>query len=103
MNQWRIFILDHHDYLMPFLDRINSNGVCIYASRTLLFLRSDNTLKPIAIELSLPISFPGFSEDQEISRVYIPAAKDQEGALWQYAKAHVMANDSVYHQLVSHW
>jgi lipoxygenase len=99
MNQWRMFILDHHDYLMPFLGRINTKGVCVYASRTLLFLRSDNTLKPIVIELSLP----DYSSGKEISREFLPASEGTEAALWQLAKAHVASNDSVYHQLISHW
>ncbi|KAG7025475.1 Linoleate 9S-lipoxygenase 5, chloroplastic [Cucurbita argyrosperma subsp. argyrosperma] len=96
----RIFMLDHHDYLMPFLNRINSSNVFAYASRTLLFLRTDSTLKPLAIELSLPYSE---AEGGEISWVYLPAPEGLEAALWQLAKAHVAANDSVYHQLVSHW
>lgn len=100
MQQWRIFILDHHDYLMPYLDRINMQEVCVYASRTLLFRREDYTLKPVAIELSLP----GDNDDEEISRVFVPAATEgPERALWQLAKAHVAANDSGYHQLISHW
>ncbi|KAL2488318.1 Linoleate 9S-lipoxygenase 5 [Forsythia ovata] len=74
MNQGRIFILDHHDYLMPFLSRINTEGICAYASRTLLFLRSDATLKPLAIELSLPSSLP----HKEINRVFCPAINGTE-------------------------
>lgn len=99
MNNWRIFILDHHDYLIPFLRKINTKDVCTYASRTLLFLKSDATLKPIAIELS----FPGLVEGQEISWVFTPARQGEAEALWHYAKAHVAVNDTVYHQLVSHW
>jgi hypothetical protein len=99
MNEWRIFILDHHDYLMSYLSKINTKGVCAYASRTLFFLRTDDTLKPLAIELSLP----GSSEDTEVSRVFLPANQGTEAALWQLAKAHVAANDSAYHQLISHW
>ncbi|KAL6211026.1 hypothetical protein ACLB2K_016254 [Fragaria x ananassa] len=98
MNNWRILILDHHDYLMPFLSRINTNDVCIYASRTLLFLKSDSTLRPLAIELSLP-----GSGGDEINQVLVPASQGEAAALWHYAKAHVAVNDSVYHQLVSHW
>ncbi|KAL9457132.1 hypothetical protein AB3S75_006216 [Citrus x aurantiifolia] len=98
MNQWRIYILDHHDYLTPFLSGINTSSVCAFASRTLLFLRSDATLKPVAIELSLP----GLSSD-EVNRVFLPAKEGIEAALWQLAKAHVLANDSAYHQLVTHW
>ncbi|KAJ8561474.1 hypothetical protein K7X08_033951 [Anisodus acutangulus] len=99
MNQWRIFILDHHNYLMPFLGRINKNGVCAYASRTLLFLKDDATLKPLAIELSLP----GVSPGTEIHRVFRPGTNGTEAALWQLAKAHVAVNDSGYHQPISHW
>ncbi|CAN0859060.1 Linoleate 9S-lipoxygenase 5 [Linum grandiflorum] len=98
MEQWRIFILDHHDYLMPFFSRINAEGVCAYASRTLLFLRSDATLKPLVIELSLP----GFSRGTTKSRIILPASHGTEAALWHLAKAHVTANDYAYHQLVSH-
>ncbi|KAL7201185.1 hypothetical protein ACSBR1_032983 [Camellia fascicularis] len=99
MYQWRIFILDHHDYLMPFLNRMNTKGVCAYASRTLLFLRNDKTLKPLAIELSLPSSSGG----AEIHRVFIPSMQGTEAALWQFAKSHVAVNDSCHHQLISHW
>lgn len=99
MQQWRMFILDHHDYLMPLLDRINTKGICAYASRTLLFLRNDATLKPIAIELSLPAS-PTYNKN---SQVFLPASQGTEAALWQLAKAHVAANDAAYHQLISHW
>ncbi|CBI35577.3 unnamed protein product, partial [Vitis vinifera] len=99
MNQWRILILDHHDYLLPFLNRINTKGICVYASRTLLFLRDDHTLKLLAIELSLP----GSSADMEINRVFLPTTQGTEAALWLLAKAHVAVNDSAYHQLISHW
>ncbi|KAG5514887.1 hypothetical protein RHGRI_036064 [Rhododendron griersonianum] len=99
INQWRIFILDHHDYLMPFLSRINTKGVCAYASRTLLFLRKDSTLKPLAIELSLPIP----SARNERQRVFLPSTHGSEAAVWQLAKAHVVSNDACHHQLISHW
>lgn len=56
-------------------------------------------MKPIAIELSLP----GNNEGEEISRVFTPATEGTDGALWQLAKAHVAANDSGHHQLISHW
>ncbi|KAF2306985.1 hypothetical protein GH714_023028 [Hevea brasiliensis] len=51
----KLFILDYHDVLMPYLRLINEEtSTKIYASRTLLFLKEDGTLKPLAIELSLP-------------------------------------------------
>ncbi|KAK4794589.1 hypothetical protein SAY86_012583 [Trapa natans] len=103
IHRKRMFILDHHDYLMPFLGRINKRGVVrAYASRTLLFLRDDSTMKPVAIELSLP----GAAHGSEFNRVFrpVPASRgDSEAALWQLAKAHVTSNDSAYHHLVSHW
>ncbi|GMY21570.1 probable linoleate 9S-lipoxygenase 5, partial [Fagus crenata] len=96
----RLFILDHHDAFMPYLNRINSTSTKTYASRTLLFLQNDGALKPLAIELSLP-----HSEDEKlgaISKVFTPAEQGVEGSIWQLAKAYAAVNDSGYHQLVSH-
>ncbi|KAK1290588.1 putative linoleate 9S-lipoxygenase 5 [Acorus calamus] len=101
MRERRLFVLDHHDYLMPYLTRINSQpGVFAYASRTLLFLKDDGTLKPIAIELSLP---GDGGDGGEVSKVFMPARYGTDRALWELAKAHVSANDSGHHQLISHW
>ncbi|OAY75692.1 putative linoleate 9S-lipoxygenase 4 [Ananas comosus] len=98
----RLFILDHHDAFMPYLNRINSLGhMCIYATRTLLFLKSDGTLKPLAIELSLP--HPDGDQHGAVSKVYTPADRGVEGSVWQLAKAYAAVNDSGYHQLISHW
>ncbi|XP_030547739.2 linoleate 9S-lipoxygenase 6-like isoform X1 [Rhodamnia argentea] len=99
MSQNKIFILDHHDYLMPFLNRINTKGICAYASRTLLFSSRDGMLKPVAIELSFPDSW----SDEEVHEVFVPASQGIEAALWQLAKTQVTANDSAHHQLISHW
>ncbi|KAL6865003.1 hypothetical protein ACP4OV_016154 [Aristida adscensionis] len=99
LDEKRLYILDHHDYLMPYLRRINTLGVCIYASRTLLFLKDDGTLKPLVIELCLPDG----GGDGEISRIFLPAREGTDGHLWQLAKAHVSVDDSGYHQLISHW
>ena len=96
-----MFILDHHDTLMPFLNRINSTSTKVYACRTLLFLQEDSTLKPLAIELSLP--HPKGEKFGCVSKIYTPASKGVEGSLWQLAKAYVAINDSGYHQLISHW
>ncbi|VFQ98731.1 unnamed protein product [Cuscuta campestris] len=97
----QLFILNHHDMLMPYLRRINSTSNKIYASRTLLFLQTDGTLKPIAIELSLPSSL-GDKFGAE-SKVYTPAEQGVENGVWELAKAYVAVNDSGVHQLVSHW
>ncbi|KAM1095501.1 hypothetical protein EV1_010459 [Malus domestica] len=97
----KLFILDHHDSLMPYLRRINSTSNKIYGSRTLLFLQNDGTLKPLVIELSLP--HPNGDQFGCISNVYSPAEQGVEGSIWQLAKAYVAVNDSGYHQLISHW
>ncbi|KAM1694280.1 hypothetical protein ACFX1X_033742 [Malus domestica] len=97
----KLFILDHHDSLMPYLRRINSTSNKIYGSRTLLFLQNDGTLKPLVIELSLP--HPEGDQFGCISNVYTPAEQGVEGSIWQLAKAYVAVNDSGVHQLISHW
>ncbi|XVF41919.1 hypothetical protein PTKIN_Ptkin01aG0319500 [Pterospermum kingtungense] len=97
----RLFILDHHDTVIPYLRRINTTGTKTHASRTILFLRADSTLKPVAIELSLPSTGGGKSD--VVSEVYTPAEHGVEGSIWQFAKAFVAVNDSGYHQLISHW
>ncbi|XP_024959157.1 probable linoleate 9S-lipoxygenase 5 [Cynara cardunculus var. scolymus] len=97
----RLFILDHHDSLMPYVRRINATPTKIYATRTLLFLQKDGTLKPLAIELSLP--HPEGDQLGAISKVYTPAEHGVEESVWQLAKAYVAVNDSGVHQLISHW
>lgn len=73
----------------------------IYASRTLLFLQKDGTLKPLAIELSLP--HPDGDQLGAISKVFTPHEDGLEASIWQLAKAYVAVNDSGVHQLISHW
>lgn len=97
----KLFILDHHDALMPYLRRINTTSTKTYASRTLLFLKDDGTLKPLAIELSLPHHQGDLHGC--VSQVYTPASLGVEGSVWQLAKAYAAVNDSGYHQLISHW
>ncbi|GMH07750.1 hypothetical protein Nepgr_009590 [Nepenthes gracilis] len=97
----RLFILDHHDTVMPYLRRINTTSSKIYATRTLLFLKDDGSLKPLAIELSLP--HPEGDQFGTISKVYTPAHQGVDGSIWQLAKAYVAVNDSGHHQLISHW
>ncbi|XP_012089361.2 probable linoleate 9S-lipoxygenase 5 isoform X2 [Jatropha curcas] len=97
----KLFILDYHDALMPHLRQINSSSSKIYASRTFLFLKEDGTLKPLAIELSLP-HCEGY-QFGAVSNVYTPAEHGIEGSIWQLAKAYVSVNDSGFHQLISHW
>lgn len=97
----RLFILDHHDTLMPYLRKINSTSSKVYASRTVLFLKDDGMLKPLAIELSLP--HPDGDQFGAISKVFTPAHDGVQGSIWLLAKAYVAVNDSGNHQLVSHW
>ncbi|KAJ4945389.1 hypothetical protein NE237_014222 [Protea cynaroides] len=81
---------DHHDTLMPYLRRINTTSTKTYATRTLLFLKDDGTLKPLAIELSLP--HPDGDQHGAVSKVFTPAEQ-----------AYASVNDSGVHQLLSHW
>lgn len=73
----------------------------IYASRTLLFLQKDGTLKLLGIELSLP--HPDGDQHGFISKVFTPQEYGTEASIWQLAKAYVAVNDSGVHQLISHW
>lgn len=66
-----------------------------------MFLQKDGTLKPVAIELSLP--HPDGDEFGVISTVHTPAKEGAKGTIWLLAKAYANVNDSGYHQLVCHW
>ncbi|CAH9073719.1 unnamed protein product [Cuscuta epithymum] len=97
----RLFIVNYHDTLMPYLRHINATKNKVYASRTLLYLKTDGTLKPVAIELSLPHPLGDkFGTD---SKVYTPSENGVDYELWQLAKAYAAVNDAGFHQLISHW
>lgn len=92
--------MDYHDFYLPFLDRINAlEDRKTYATRTLFFLTQMGTLKPLAIELTLPQKDPNIPS----KRVLIPPMDATSNWLWQLAKAHVCSNDAGVHQLVHHW
>ena len=97
----KLYILDHHDVFMPYLKKVNSTLTKVYAARTLLFLRDDDTLKPLAIELSLPHQHG--DKYGAVSKVFTPANEGIEGTLWMLAKAYALVNDTTSHQLISHW
>ncbi|KAG4109302.1 hypothetical protein ERO13_1Z049458v2 [Gossypium hirsutum] len=78
----KLFILDHHDALMPYIRWINSTSTKTYATRTLFLLQDDGMLKPLAIELSLPHP----QGDSHVDGI--------EGSIWQLAKAYAAVNDS---------
>ena len=98
----KLFILDYHDAFIPYLTRINNLPTAkAYATRTIIFLKDDGTLKPLAIELSKP--HPSGDNLGPVSKVVFPAIDGVDSAIWLLAKAYVIVNDSGYHQLVSHW
>ncbi|XP_073039929.1 LOW QUALITY PROTEIN: probable linoleate 9S-lipoxygenase 5 [Primulina eburnea] len=97
----RLYILNHHDSLMPYIRRINMTTTKTYATRTLLFLQSDGRLRPLAIELSLP--HPDGDQFGAISKVCTPAKDGVQSSIWQLARAYVTVNDSGVHELISHW
>ena len=96
----KLFILDFHDIYLPFLNQINSlDDRKSYGTRTIFLLTSMGTLKPIAIELSLP----PVDSNSPSKQVLTPPVDATTNWLWQLGKAHVCSNDSGVHQLVHHW
>ncbi|XP_028780041.1 linoleate 13S-lipoxygenase 2-1, chloroplastic [Neltuma alba] len=100
IKQKKLFILDYHDLLLPYVEKVRQlEGTTLYGSRTLFFLTPDNTLRPLAIELTRP----PMEGKPHWRQVFTPAWHSTGIWLWRLAKAHVLAHDSGYHQLVSHW
>ncbi|KAL6505330.1 hypothetical protein OROGR_025147 [Orobanche gracilis] len=96
----KLFILDYHDVFLPYVNKVRGiKGTTLYGSRTLFFLTPTGTLRPLAIELTRP---PGAGKPQW-KQVFQPCWDSTGIWLWRLAKAHVLAHDSGYHQLVSHW
>lgn len=91
MDENKLFILDHYDAFMPYLNRINTlPSRSTYSTRTILLLKNDGTLKPVAIDLCLPPS----EGRQSVRKVFTPAHQGAPGALWQLAQTYVAVNDS---------
>jgi hypothetical protein len=101
MEKNLLYIIDYHDALLPYVERVNELRGKMYATRTVLFLKRDGTLKPVAIELSLPQSSDG--QVPATKRVFTPPLHSTRDHLWELAKLHAVANDSGYHELISHW
>ncbi|XP_076894350.1 lipoxygenase 2, chloroplastic-like [Bidens hawaiensis] len=100
LKKKKLFLLDYHDLLLPHVNQVSDiQGTTLYGSRTLMFLTSNGTLRPLAIELTRP---PNNGKPQW-RHVYTPSREATGAWLWKLAKAHVLAHDSGYHQLVSHF
>ncbi|KAK7401112.1 hypothetical protein VNO78_12426 [Psophocarpus tetragonolobus] len=96
----KLFILDYHDLFLPYVSKVRKiKGTTLYGSRTLFFLTKQGTLKPLAIELTRPI----IDGKPQWKQVFTPASYSTDLWLWRLAKAHVLAHDSGYHELVNHW
>ncbi|PON51680.1 Lipoxygenase [Trema orientale] len=102
VKQKKLFVLDYHDLLVPFVNKVRDEikESTLYGSRTVFFLNPDNTLRLLAIELTRPPS----NGKPQWKQVFTPSCWHSTDVwLWSFAKAHVLAHESCYHQLVSHW
>ncbi|KAL8111659.1 hypothetical protein AgCh_019396 [Apium graveolens] len=96
----KLFLLDYHDMLLPFMEKMNSlPGRKAYASRTIFFYNHTGHLRPIVIELLLPPT----STAPQNKRVFTHGNDATSHWIWKQAKAHVCSNDAGIHQLVNHW
>ncbi|XP_027190278.1 linoleate 13S-lipoxygenase 2-1, chloroplastic-like [Cicer arietinum] len=100
IKEKKLFMLDYHDLYLPFVSKVREiEGTTLYGSRTLFFLTSEGILKPLAIELTRPV----IGDKPQWKQVFTPASHSTDLWLWRLAKAHVLAHDSGYHELISHW
>ena len=100
LEQRRLFLLDYHDLLLPYVEKVRQvEGTTLYGSRTVFFLDGDGTLRPVAIELTCP----PIGNKPEWKEVITPSNEATDCWLWRLAKVHVLAHDTGIHQLVSHW
>lgn len=97
----KLFMMDLHDMLLPYVNKIRKiKGTTMYGSRTVFFLSPEGTLRPLAIELTRPPTDDG---KPQWKQVFTPRGDATQTWLWRLAKAHVLAHDSGYHELISHW
>jgi len=100
LEQKKLFMLDYHDLLLPYVEKVRGlEGTTLYGSRTLFFLGEENVLQPIAIELTRP----PMDGKPEWRHVFTPSFDSTKSWLWKFAKVHATAHDAGYHQLVAHW
>ncbi|KAJ0021487.1 hypothetical protein Pint_31240 [Pistacia integerrima] len=100
IKQKKLFILDYHDLMLPYVQKVRTlKNTTLYGSRTVFFLTPDGMLRPLAIELVRP-PMDGKPQWKE---VYTPSWNSTDCWLWRLAKAQVLAIDAGYHQLISHW
>uniref|UniRef100_A0A2N9HGW0 Lipoxygenase n=1 Tax=Fagus sylvatica TaxID=28930 RepID=A0A2N9HGW0_FAGSY len=100
ISQKKLFIIDYHDLFLPYVSKVRQiKGTTLYGSRTLFFLTPNGTLWPLAIELTRP----PMDGKPQWKQVFTGCWDSTSVWLWRLAKAHVLAHDSCYHQLVSHW
>ncbi|KAE8649492.1 linoleate 13S-lipoxygenase 2-1, chloroplastic [Cucumis sativus] len=98
--QKKLFVLDYHDTLMQYVEKVRSiKRTTLYGSRTLFFLEYDDTLTPMGIELTRP----PMDGKPQWKQVFSPSTQGTNAWLWRLAKAHVLAHDSCVHQLIIHW
>ena len=99
LKQKKLFIIDYHDLLLPYVSKVRQiKGTTLYGSRSLFFLTPDGTLKPIAIELTRP----PMEGKPQWKQTFTPNLETTDLWLGRFAKAHFLAHDCGYHELVSH-
>ncbi|WCJ36969.1 Lipoxygenase 2 chloroplastic [Euphorbia peplus] len=101
VKEKKLFMLDYHDLFLPYVNKVcQLQNTTLYGSRTVFFLTPENVLRPLAIELVQP----PMERKPQWKKVFRPASwHSTDYSLWKLAKAHVLAHDSGYHQLISHW
>ncbi|KAK7401149.1 hypothetical protein VNO78_12468 [Psophocarpus tetragonolobus] len=103
IKEKKLYMLDYHDILLPYVSKVREvEGTTLYGSRTLFFLTEQGTLKPLSIELTRP----PMNGKPQWKQVFTPSHAIFHSTnlwLWRLAKAHVIAHDSGYHELINHW
>ncbi|CAA6668318.1 unnamed protein product [Spirodela intermedia] len=79
IEEKRLFILDYHDILLPFIKRMN------------------------ALKDRKAYALPPTPSSPRRKKVYTHGHDATKQWIWRLAKAHVCSNDAGVHQLVNHW